>query len=731
MASSRLPADMLSGPMSAALVTVMAIAAIPSGVDARSADSHMALHPQRSSALQQHYASLPLSFIENRGQVDKLARFYIHASSYSIFFTPDGHVLRLASGTSEDAKAHVMKVQLVDAATHRIESREQAEGIVSYFTGPRAEWKLGIPTHSRIEYVQPWPGIDLAYSGNGGTLESIYTVAPRADPTRIKLRYQGQKSLKLDKVGNLVYSTSVGEVKETAPIFFQQIEGKRKRVEGRYRLLDSDTVGFEVATYDRNHPLVIDPTLVYAGYIGGSGTETGADIAVDATGNIYITGQTNSNAVTFPVRVGPDLTPNGGTDAYVAKVSAAGTGLIYASYLGGSAFDDGRGIAVDAQGNAYVTGFTDSTEASFPVLVGPDLTANGSADAFVTKINAAGTALVYSGFIGGALSDNGEGIAVDIVGNAYVCGGTASGESSFPVLVGPDLSFNGQRDAFVAKVNPAGTALVYAGYVGGSSNESPFGIAVDAAGNAYAAGSTNSTEATFPVLVGPDISHNGGGNDGYIIKINASGSGLVYGGYIGGSGSDGATGVALDPSGSAYVAGQTSSSQTSFPVFGGPDLTYNANGDAFVAKVSSSGTSLTYAGYIGGTGAESGSGIDVDAAGNAYVIGFTESTQASFPVLDGPDVTYNGGFSDAFVAKVNVAGTSLVYATYIGGSGNDRGDSIALGDDGNAYATGNTDSTQATFPVLVGPDLAANGAQDAFVALLREPSEIIFRNGFE
>jgi hypothetical protein len=261
--------------------------------------------------------------------------------------------------------------------------------------------------------------------------------------------------------------------------------------------------------------------LVYAGYIGGSGDDFGFGIAVDSSGNAYVTGNTESSETTFPVTVGPDLTFNGAVDAFVAKVNAAGTALVYCGYVGGSGQDFGYGIAVDSSGNAYLTGYTFSTEATFPVAVGPDLTYNGGhADAFVAKVNAAGTALVYCGYIGGSGDDLGFGIAVDSSDNAYVTGFTDSSEATFPATVGPDLTYNGGEDAFVAKVNAAGTALVYAGYIGGNGEDHGYGIAVDTLGNAYVTGFTFSSTSTFPVTVGPDRIHKPGG-DTFVAKIGA------------------------------------------------------------------------------------------------------------------------------------------------------------------------------------------------------------------
>jgi hypothetical protein len=405
--------------------------------------------------------------------------------------------------------------------------------------------------------------------------------------------------------------------------------------------------------------------LDYCGYIGGSGVDFGYGIAVDDSGNAYVSGRTSSTEATFPVVIGPDLKQNGGWDAFVAKVNASGTALVYCGFIGGGgpgeeyAYD----IAVDKSGNAYVSGSTYCTEFTFPVTVGPDLKSNGGLDAFVAKVKADGTGLDYCGYIGGSGQDYGYGVALDSSGNAYVTGSTSSTESTFPVKIGPDLTHNGGLDAFVAKVNAAGTALVYCGYIGGSGDELrndkySGDIAVDSLGNAYVTGDTTSTEATFPVVGGPDLTYNGG-QDAYVAKVKADGTGLVYCGYIGGSGDDAGWGLAVDGSGNAYLTGETSSDAATFPVKGGPDLTYNGGVDAFVAKVNPSGT-LVYCGYLGGIGWDIGLGIAVDDSGNAYVTGSTSSPESTFPVVGGPDLTYNGGPNDIFVAKISSETITLV-----------------------------------------------------------------------
>jgi beta-propeller repeat-containing protein len=488
------------------------------------------------------------------------------------------------------------------------------------------------------------------------------------------------------------------------------------------------------------------------------------------------------------------------SDLFVVKVNPAGTALLYATYIGGSQGEgEGAQMALDGEGNIYVAGGTSSSEAEgFPVTVGPDLTYNGSfSDAYVLKLNAAGTGLDYCGYIGGAGLENGRGIAVDGDGNAYVTGNTGSTETSFPdgdpdmndMMPAPgfDQTFNGgrfDRDAFVVKVNAAGTALVYATYLGGANSDNSFGIAVDGSGNAYVCGATSSMEGTFPNgngfaslpgLPGFDQTYNGNAfdfeSDAFVAKLNAAGTALLYTTYLGGAEDDGASGIAVDSAGNAYVIGTTGSSEATFPngtgfaslpglpgfdqTHNGEDLGFVLRQDAFVVKLNAAGTALLYATYLGGAGTDIVNDIALreETPGNAfaYVSGTTPSTEATFPNgmgfaslpgLVGFDQTHNGG-DDAFVVRLNTAGTGLDRATYLGGDGDDGGDNglfIAMDPRGNVYVAGSTSSTEMTFPNgqgfaslpgVPGPDQTHNGSDfgverepfDAFVARFGPPNQ--------
>ena len=674
--------------------------------------------------------------------MDEQVLYYLAGRETSVYFTPRGVTYALTGRAGQPSEAGVHTVSYAEAGaaaplarwavkldflgadgTVVPEGGSRTPAVVSYFKGPAGTNQTGISTFSKVTYRNLWPGIDLTYSGTVNRLKYQFVVHPGADLTQIRLAYRGA-AVVLNDAGQLEVSTPLGSFRDDKPYVFQQRDGRATPVPAAYQLERSDTsehiaYSFELGDYDPSLPLIIDPSvLIYAGYIGGTSFDTGHDVAVDTAGNAYVTGETAGTAG-FPTTVGPDLSFNGDTDAFVAKVNAAGTGLVYAGYIGGNKPDAGESIAIDAAGNAYITGETSSSATTFPTAIGPDLTYNGDRDAFVAKVNAAGTALLYAGYIGGDSLDSGHGIAVDADGNAYVTGQTLSDELSFPVLIGPDVTANGGVDAFVAKVNPAGTALVFAGYLGGDGNDWGNDIAISSDHEIFLTGATSSGQATFPVTVGPDLTYNGGTSDAFVAKLRADGTVFDYAGYIGGNLADAGNGIAVNAAGEAHIAGDTRSTEVSFPAARGPDLTHNGVQDAFAAKVDGAGTTLVYAGYVGGDMIDSGDAVALDSNGNAHITGGTRSSEATFPVTGGDDRAVFGGVQDAYVAQINPAGSTLTYAGFIGGDVTDRGHGIAIGPDGAVFIAGITGSTAATFPVTVGPDLTLNGGFDAFIVKIR------------
>lgn len=668
----------IAGMVGAAVLTASGLIAI------RVPGEISAPQPTSQQTMATSLGRLPLYFVPNRGQLEAPIDYFVQGAGASLSFSPTGIDVAMRGPDTMSS----VRMQFIGAdPAARPRGAGRTEGVVSYFTGRRSEWVTRLPTYSRIVYRELWPGIDLLSSGPAGRLKYSFVVDPGVDPGAVRLRWRGAADVTLNDAGQMEVETSADTLIDEAPVTYQRIGGRRVDVSSSYDLRGR-SYGFRVGEYDRTKPLVVDPEiLLYAGYVGGASSEFGHGVAVDREGAAYIGGETTSPEASFPDGTdeggdgdafdgipGADQTHNGLTDAFVVKVDPAGTALEYATYLGGSnSGDTAQAIAVDDSGAAYVTGGTNWI--TFPTTGGSfDESHNGGFDAFIAKLNPAGTALEYSGYLGGNGEDLGAGIAIDGAGAAYITGRTTSSESFFPDgtdedgdfegfdgIPGADQVQNGGTDAFVAKLNPGGTALDYAGFLGGSGEEEGRGIAVDDSGSAYVTGNTASTEATFP------------------------------------------DGVDDPADGSAFDA------------VPGPDQVYNGgSGDAFVAKLSPAGTAFSYAGYIGGAAAngDAGHGIAVD-GGEALITGFTHSSQGTFPDgvddgsdgdafdgIPGPDQTYNGpaALPDAFVAKVNTAGTGLSYAGYVGGSHIDRGYGIAVSDGGEAYITGMTHSSEATFP---------------------------------
>ncbi len=698
-----------------------------------------------SNSGQQAYGQMPLLFVQNQGQWADQVAYAVQGSDKTLYFTPEGVTFVLSAWDNVEALEESASIQI----DHRVQSSKPVRSqrhavkfdflganpniqpigqakdnaVISYFNGQPDNWHTAIPTYRRIVYPNLWPGIDLVYEGTVNRLKYHFLVHPHADPSQIKLVYRGASDVYLNAAGKLIVETPLGRFEDDAPIAYQEVDGKQLAVDMSYVLeqktADTYPYHFSVGAYDPNQPLVLDPALLlYAGYLGAQNTDEAFGVAADSTGSAYVTGFTELGVGTFPPTAGP--TESGGADlsAFIAKVEPDGTGLIYAAYIDGSGTEKGKDIAIDSNGNAYIAGWTSSTQTTFPVTVGPDMTQNGDLDAFVAKLDATGTNLIYAGFIGGVDEDKAYGIDIDVNGNAYVTGRTHSEEDTFPTLVGPFLTNSGREDAFVTKVNSSGSGLIYSGFLGGSDEEIGWDIAVDGTGNAYVVGRSETNDDTFPVLVGPDLDYNGGMNDGFVAKINASGSGLIYAGFIGGVGIDDAFGIDIDDAGFAYIVGETTSTETTFPVLVGPDLTQNGINDAYVLKLNQTGTNFIYSGFLGGDKNEEGNDIKVDQYGNVYIAGSTNSSEATFPVQIGPDLTPNG-FLDAFVAKISPSGSNVLFASYLGGGNFDFGHAIAIDGNGNVFMVGETFSGSGSFPVTIGPDLTHGGQIDGYVARFR------------
>jgi len=718
--------------------------------------------PVATGGILENYGRLPLSFEPNVGQVggqagekaDAQVKFLARGSGYTLFLTGSEALMvlkgRRLSGAARPARRILaprpaatgivrMKVLGGDLMA-QVTGTDELPGKSNYFIGnDRSKWRTNVANCAKVRYSSVYPGVDLVYYGHQGQLEYDFVVAPGADPKAIRLAVDGRNpdsppqargSLQLATNGDLLLRIAGGEVRLHKPVAYQPASvpnagAGRLDVECRYQLTGRNHVTFDVGSYDKARPLIIDPTLAYSSYLGGTGKDEGTAVAVDTLGHAYITGETAS--VNFPTTPGAFQTRYAkNTDVFVTKLNANGSGLVYSTYLGGSNSDYGESIALDPSGNAYLAGQTLSTD--FPTTPGSFQTQCGggcgasAADAFVTKLNAAGSALVYSTYLGGSRSDQGNGIVLDSSGSAYVVGWTNS--TDFPTTAGAAQApyGGGDEDAFVAKLNPRGSALVYSTYLGGSGEEFGYAIAVNSAGNAHVTGYTDS--ADFPASSAAFQRTLKAPQAAFVTKLSTDGSTFVYSTYLGGAGTGtnpcsacGAS-IAVDLAGNAYVSGLTW--ETNFPTTPGAFQTSYAGGfhDAFLTKLNFKGSGLIYSTYIGGSSDDGAVAIKVDASGTLYVRGNTFSHD--FPVTPGAFQPTIGGQSDAFFLELGPTGSALLYSTYLGGSGSEFGkatSSLALQGSVNpsVYLTGYTNSTN--FPVTAGAfQLTFGGVYDAFVA---------------
>ncbi|MFN2510104.1 MAG: SBBP repeat-containing protein [Pyrinomonadaceae bacterium] len=978
--------------------------------------------PDTNAKVAGAYGKLPLSFEANMGQADRRVRFVARGVGYGLFLTSNETVLTLRSGTSDSGELSpgtpsresykALRMKLVGAQSRSaIIGLDELPGKLNYFIGtdPR-KWRKGVAAYSKVKYRDVYPGIDMVYHGSQGQLEYDFLIAPGRSPRRIKMAFKGMESITVDPDGTLVLGTAAGEVRQPKPIAYQDIDGERHEVAVRYDVR-GNKVSFEVGAYNTNQTLIIDPVLIYSTFLGGTNGEQGLGIAVDAQGSAYLTGSTTS--MDFPLAGEFQNTLDSFGDVFVVKLNPAGTALIYSTYLGGDSDEIGNAIAVDSQGSAYVVGATFSS--TFPRTPGAFQDAkDGSTDSFVTKLSPSGSSLSYSTYLGGDHRDVAYGVSVSADGRAHVVGRTEStrfrtlpfptprngspaykstngavqwvpsssgltssvvngigldpstantlyaatnngvfkstnaaaswsltgtgspstapqstnvvvidpsnpnviyaagafsgvyksvdGGNSYAarntgfqvpfvnalaidpitpatlyagtafgmykttnggdswvdvsngfhttprvnevvidptnpaiVYVGtnsgmfkttnggalwtPDssgvLSFtpitaltidplnpstlyaggffgifkttdggatwtssstgvpatainalaidpltpttlyaattgsgifkstNGGAnwtqsntglvnatinavavvgsnpailyvgaviggDAFAVKFGPSGSTLEYLFNFGGNENDEARGVALDADGNAYLVGSTNSEN--FPVL-NAFQSAVGGLSDAFVAKVNSSGTGFTYSTYLGGNGSEQGRGIAVR-SGSAHVVGQTTSSN--FPLVNPikPTLA-QFDTDAFVTKLNPAGNGADFSTFLGGSNTDQGFGVAVDTGGSVYVTGATRSSD--FPTLAGPQPTFAGGTLDAFVTRLDAAGTSLIYSTYLGGTSTDQGNGIATDSLGNTYVIGVTSSNN--FPTA-NPFQSTLKNVDAFVTKL-------------
>lgn len=769
------------------------------------------------------HGAAPLHFEPHVGRDTSEVRFLARGQGYGLFLGPTGAILSLVQPRTGGLLGRLgpdngFATDTVGLALLGADPRAVAIGLdrlaarSNYLVGPRRTWHSGLPNYGRVRFSQVYRGIDVEYYGRGGGFEYDFLVRPHADPARIRIGFLGAGRPSLDRHGNLVLQLAGGTLTQRVPALSQRVAGREVRVAGRFVLRPDGSVGLAIGSYDASLTLRIDPALTYASYLGGSGTDYGDSLAVDGQGNLYTAGYTASTNLTlalpqlsaaqyaaysqwlqqhlwwqqqapsapagvvipFPTTPGAYRTaPLGGVDAFVAKFNPAGaTGpasLVYSTYLGGSKddqagtgvsfsrFPQGNGIAVDAAGNAYVTGETRSTD--FPTTAGAFQPAyggsgtNGTGDAFVAKLNATGSGLLYGTYLGGSSGDFGTAITVH-GGRIYVTGVTASvtpgspddgpNGKTFPVTNGTTLTLSTGKqcsglfcpnvDAFVSELDPtlAGAAqLIYSTYLGANGVDFGQGIAVGATGDIYVSGDSASASGLATPGALQTTNPTGGGFinfSGFVARlhptapINSLAAQVVYATYLGGPGGSDVYGLAVDTAGDAYVTGEAFGS---FPTTVGAFQTAPiANTNALVAKLNPAGSALLYATLFGATSGNkntTGLGIALDSAGNAYITGNTggpiPTTSGALPLAAGATSPASGAFVAEFIPNLAVpAPQQLAYSSYLSGTGSDTGYAIAVDANGFVSIAGVTSGGLPVTPNAFQSTYGGKG--DAFVATL-------------
>jgi photosystem II stability/assembly factor-like uncharacterized protein len=596
---------------------------------------------EATPAIVKNYIQLPLAF--ERHSKDSDERFVARGAGYAIGLDRGKAVLAIATPRGESF--HTVSLEFTGSRAAKAESELELPGKVNYIHGnDRRNWQIGLSTWQRVRYPDVYPGIDVVYYGNQQQLEFDLVLKAGADPRSIRMKISGGSRLSLDGSGALRIETGGGaDLRLELPHIYQQVDGRNKDVTGRYQILGHDEIAFSVDSWDRMRPLVIDPTIVYSTLLGGEpNNSAGYGIAVDSSGNILLTGYTDASD--FPVVDAAQNRLRGHGSGFVAKINAAGTALTYSTYLGGSSYDYLLGLAVDSAGSAWVTGYSMSSD--FPVLNAAQSTFSGYQDAVVARLDANGS-LQFSSYLGGSNYSYGYGIAVDASGYGYVTGNTGG---SFPTTPGTiQMPLTGGK-VFVTKYSPAG-AIVYSTLVGGDSADSGNAIAVDSVGNAYVTGYSYSTSFTGAPAGGAQAADAGAG-DAFVAKLNQTGTALLYFTFLGGTGFDEGFAIAVDTSGNAYIAGQTTSSGLATP--GAVQTAATGLTEGFAARLNAAGSSFGYVTYLGGIRENYLTSMALDAAGDVYLAGYTNS--ANFPIVSALQTTIPGN------------GTSLFSSTDSGGT---------------------------------------------------------------
>lgn len=682
-----------------------------------------------------HYKTLALSpsntnndqsksfFIENKGQWNQQILFLARTSGLNYWITTEGIVydfyeLAVPEKSSTEFNSdlqseniaingHIVKSSFQKSNQASMPSFigiEKQSAYYNYFIGNNSSnWAADVPLYSEVLAKNIYKGIDARFYFDHNSIRYDLMLMPNADISQIKFNFEGQNDLFVNNDGELEFKTSIGNVIHHNIFAYQLIDNVKKEIKCKFTLIGNATAGFDVEVYNPKYPLIIDP-IIYSTFIGSSNIDHGYDIEVDATGNSYVTGTTLS--ANFPKTTGAyKTTLTASSDAFVTKLNTTGTALIFSTFIGGNNaaggvyYENFASILLDATNNMLLTGTTNST--NFPTTAGvyqPSY-GGGVSDGIIVKLNSTGTALLYSTLLGGTSEERITCEFWDASGNIYVVGAVGTGSSNYPVTPGAFQTTyaGGSYDGFLTKLNPTASSLIFSTFYGGNLYDLGRSLAVDALGNSYITGVAYSTN--FPTTAGAFRSFCGGTQDAFVLKMNATGTATIYSTYLGGSGDDYGHGIAVDKSGNAYVVGFTGSSN--FPVITGNYKTTYQGGsfDGFMCKLNAAGSALLFSSYLGGNSDDTPYKIRLNADSSFLITGWTTST--NFPTTNCPvQSTYGGGASDGFITLVNPTCTSLMYSTFLGGSGEDRSSGIQSFADHYVYTTGYSGSSN--FPLTAG-----------------------------